>query len=86
MQLKGEAYIFESEEWKMKTEKQIFKELVKEYGIPIPVKDSETWRDVKAYGTCEVVRKDDSIWSFGGKLYRLRSRDLSLCVKKELAD
>lgn len=34
--------------------KNIYKELVNEYGSTITVRDCETWGNVKAYGTYEL--------------------------------
>lgn len=53
-------------------------ELVKEYGQPITIKDYETWKCVKAYGTYQLGNDEDMLWTYDGKLYRLCFRELSL--------
>ena len=62
--------------------KQILKQLIKEYGNPITVLDSELWFDVKAYGTYEFGNTDCEFWSFDGKLYRLCFMELPLKEKE----
>ena len=68
----------------MKTEREIFKELVKECGFPVTVRDFETWQDVKAYGTYELGSADNQIWSWCGNLFRLCFAELSQDVKDEV--
>ena len=55
----------------MKSDKEIYEELISECGQPITVMDFETWQDVKAYGTYELGNKDNELWTMRGKLYRL---------------
>lgn len=66
----------------MKTDREIYRELVKECGQPITVLDFETWQDVKAYGTYELGKADNEIWTMCGKLYRLCFAELPLKEKE----
>ena len=75
-------------ETKMKKElvKEVYRELVKECGQPITVKDCETWEDVKAYGTYQLGNDDDMLWTYDGKLYRLCFRELSAKEQEIILD
>lgn len=66
------------------TEKQAYKELVKECGYPITVMDFDTWQDVKAYGTYELGSDDNQIWSWCGKLYRLCFAELPIKEQEDV--
>ena len=66
--------------------KNIYKELVNEYGSTITVRDCETWGNVKAYGTYELGNDDDMLWTYDGKLYRLCFRELPLEDKDIILD
>lgn len=66
--------------------KNIYTELVREYGQPITVMDCETWGDVKAYGTYQLGLDDDMLWTYDSKLYRLCFRELPLEDKEIILD
>lgn len=62
--------------------KEIYKELVKDYGHEIQVLTAEQWLDIKAYGTYEMDYKNGELWSCNGKLYLLEFIHLPLSEKK----
>ena len=49
--------------------KEIYKELVEDYGKEKQVLTAEEWINIKAYGTYEMDYKNGELWSFNGNLY-----------------
>ena len=66
--------------------KELYLELVNDYGKEINVFTAEEWIDVKAYGTYEMDYKNGELWSYNGKLYLLEFIYLPLKEKEIIND
>lgn len=62
--------------------KEIYKELVEDYGKEKQVLTAEEWINIKAYGTYEMDYKNGELWSFNGNLYLLEFIYLPLNEKE----